>query len=60
MICNYCVSGGELNKANQFKRAANMHNKCKGDCCCQHKTGPGSGKRALEYAEPMRTQYPLE
>lgn len=60
MICHYCTSGGELNKLNQFKRAKNMHNKCKGDCNCQHKTGPEYGKRAKEFAEPMRTQYPLE
>jgi len=60
MICNYCLSGGELNKLNQLKRATNMHKKCKGDCCCQHKTGPATADRAKATLEPMRTQYPLE
>lgn len=60
MICELCKSGGELNKIGQFKRANNMHKKCKGDCGCQHKTGPGTGSKDKVLMEPLRTQYPLE
>jgi hypothetical protein len=60
MICQICKSGGELNRIGQFKRATNMHKKCKGDCGCQHQTGPGTGSQAKVLAEPLRTQYPLE
>lgn len=60
MICELCKSGGELNRIGQFKRAANMHKKCKEDCGCQHKTGPGTGSNDKVLAEPLRTQFPLE
>lgn len=60
MICELCKSGGELNRIGQFKRAANMHKKCKEGCNCQHKTGPEVGSNGKVLAEPLRTQYPLE
>ena len=60
MICDYCKKGGTENTKRHFKLASNYHRKCKGDCGCQHKTGPGVGSLAMAMAEPMRTQYPLE
>jgi hypothetical protein len=60
MICEHCKKGGEENTKRHFKLAYKHHCKCKGDCGCQHQTGPGVGSLAKEMAEPMRTQFPLE
>ena len=60
MICDHCKKGGTENTKRHFKQADNYHRKCKGDCGCQHQTGPGVGSLAKEMAEPMRTQFPLE
>jgi hypothetical protein len=60
VICNHCIKGGSENVKRHFKVADRYHSKCKGDCGCQHKTGPEVGSLAFALAEPMRTQYPLE
>jgi len=58
MICYYCLRGGEENTLGHYKRAANCHLKCEGDCPCQHKTGPGHIRRAGEKIEIVQTQSP--
>lgn len=60
MICDYCRKGGAENIKRHYKLADRYHLKCKGDCGCQHQTGPGVGSLGKLLAEPMRTQYPLE
>lgn len=60
MICESCKQGGIENLELHFKMAEEYHSNCKGDCGCQHQTGPGSGSLGKSMAEPMRTQFPLE
>ncbi len=58
MICYDCVKGGEENVLNHLKRAENHHNKCEGDCGCQHKVGTGWTKRADTKVPLMQIQSP--
>ena len=41
MICNECQTAGDFNINGKYVLAENFHKNCKGDCACQHKTGPG-------------------
>ncbi len=50
MICDNCTKAGEENSLNHLKRAAHWHEKC-GGCECQHKTGPGFVRQAVEQAQ---------
>ena len=59
-MCADCKVAGEFNLRGQYDKAEEMHGYCKGDCACQHKTGPEAGSLAFVMAEPMRTQFPLE
>ena len=58
MICEDCMTAGGFNSAAEYKKAENFHDKCKGDCACQHKTGPGWYVKAGEKPTLMQTQSP--
>ena len=58
MICNPCTAGGVANSAGSYDSATLLHNQCKGDCTCLHKTGRGFVKHPGEKVPPMRTQSP--
>jgi len=58
MICEDCMTAGGFNSATEYKKAENFHDKCKGDCACQHKTGPGWYVKAGAKPTLMQTQSP--
>lgn len=58
MICEDCMAAGGFNSATEYKKAENFHDKCKGDCACQHKTGPGWYVKAGAKPTLMQTQSP--
>ena len=58
MICQDCKSAGELNSGGNYGMAASYHKHCKGDCGCQHKTGPGWFVRRGVKTPLMQTQSP--
>ena len=58
MICVSCTAGGVANSSGSYDSATLLHNQCKGDCTCRHKTGPGYVKHQGEKVPPMQTQSP--
>lgn len=58
MICSDCKVGGDFNSYGNYDKAEELHDLCKGDCPCQHKTGPGWYAKAGQKPAPMRTQSP--
>lgn len=58
MICESCRFGATFNVKEDYKAAAKFHKKCKGDCGCQHKTGPGWFVKRGVKVPPMQTQSP--
>jgi hypothetical protein len=58
MMCSDCKVAGEFNSRGQYDKAEEMHGYCKGDCACQHKTGPGWCVRKGQKATLMQTQSP--
>ena len=58
MICNPCIAGGVAQSAGSYDSALLLHQQCKGDCPCQHKTGAGLVVHRGEKVPPMRTQSP--
>jgi hypothetical protein len=58
MICLSCRSAGQENLEDSYKKAKALHKKCKGDCSCQHKTGPGWTKREGTKVPLMQIQSP--
>jgi hypothetical protein len=41
MICESCQVGADFNSRGNYDKSAELHNYCKGDCCCQHRTDSG-------------------
>ena len=58
MICESCLWAGHKNSLGQINLAVELHQSCKGDCACQHKTGPGWFIKAGQKPKPMQTQSP--
>jgi hypothetical protein len=58
MICDNCKWGGHNNTLGNTGLAKEMHENCKGDCGCQHKTGPGWFVRRGVKPPTMQTQSP--
>lgn len=58
MICFSCRSAGQENLKDNYVRSEVLHKECKGDCACQHKTGPGWVKREGSKVPLMQTQSP--
>lgn len=58
MICLDCKAGGDYNALGNYDKAEELHEFCKGDCTCLHKTGPGWAVKAGEKATQMRVQSP--
>ena len=58
MICNLCAVAGEYNTKAKYALAKAQHEECKGDCGCQHKTGPGWFVKANAKAPLMQVQSP--
>jgi len=40
MICSSCCWAGHHNTIGKTDLAKEFHEKCEGDCGCQHRTGP--------------------
>ena len=58
MICLDCKVGGDFNSLGNYDKAEELHDLCKGDCPCHHKTGPGWVVKVGEKAPQMRVQSP--
>ena len=58
MICDNCKWGGHHNTIGKTDLAKEMHEKCKGDCGCQHLTGPGWFVRKGQKPTPIQVQSP--
>ena len=58
MICVECSAAGVANSVGSFDSAVKLHNECKGDCPCRHKTGRGYVKQQGEKVPMMQTQSP--
>ena len=58
MICTQCSAAGVANSVGSFDSADLLHQQCKGDCPCRHKTGREYVKRQGEREPLMRTQSP--
>ena len=58
MICDDCSVGGDFNSQGKYEKSEELHGFCKGDCGCQHKTGPGWYVRRGVKAPLMQTQSP--
>lgn len=58
MICLPCQKAAYQNSLHNLDKAQKLHTECKGDCGCQHRTGPGWYARAGEKVPAMRTQSP--
>jgi hypothetical protein len=58
MICHDCMLAATYNSNEKYALAGTFHDKCEGDCGCQHKTGPGWFVRRGEKPKPMQTQSP--
>ena len=57
MICSDCQLAATFNPVDE-EAAKEMHEKCEGDCGCQHKTGPGWFVRRNEKAPLIQVQSP--
>ena len=57
MICVDCRLAGSFNSVD-VAAAKVMHEKCEGDCGCQHKAGPGWFVKRGVKVPPMQTQSP--
>ncbi len=49
---------GDFNINHKYALAESFHKNCKGDCACQHKTGPGWYVKAGAKPTLMQTQSP--
>lgn len=58
MICLDCKAGGDYNALGNYDKAEELHEFCKGDCGCHHKTGAGWYVKAGEKVTQMRVQSP--
>ena len=58
MICNDCKAGGDYNALGNYDKAEELHEYCKGDCGCLHKTGLGWFVKANAKAPLMQVQSP--
>lgn len=58
MICIDCRVAGDFNTAGNYDKAEELHDFCKGDCPCHHKTGHGWVVRRGEKVPPIRVQSP--
>lgn len=58
MICPNCKWGGHHNTIGKTDLAIEFHERCEGDCGCQHKTGPGWFVRRGAKTPLMQTQSP--
>ncbi len=58
MICADCQVGGDFNAKGNYDKAEELHGYCKGNCGCQHKTGPGWYVKANAKAPLMQVQSP--
>jgi hypothetical protein len=58
VICLDCKAGGDYNALGNYDKAEELHEFCKGDCTCLHRTGPGWYVKVGEKATPMRVQSP--
>ena len=58
MICDPCGWAGFNNSVGKIDLAIDMHKNCKGDCGCQHKTGPGWYVKRNAKAPLMQVQSP--
>jgi hypothetical protein len=58
MICTDCKVGGDFNSYSNYDKAEELHDLCKGDCSCQHKTGPGWYVKQGAKPTLMQTQSP--
>jgi hypothetical protein len=58
MICTDCSVAGDFNTKGNYDKAEELHEYCKGDCGCHHKTGPGWYVKAGEKPKPIQTQSP--
>ncbi len=58
MICSSCKWAGHHNTIGKTDLAKDFHDRCEGDCGCQHKIGPGWVVRKGDKIPPMQTQSP--
>ena len=58
MICSDCQVGGDFNAKGNYDKAEELHQYCKGDCGCHHKTGPGWYVKVGEKPKPVQSQSP--
>ena len=58
MICDSCSWAGHHNTIGKTDLAKEFHEKCKGDCGCHHKTGPGWYVKPNAKAPLMQVQSP--
>ena len=58
MICTDCTVAATFNSNGNYDKAEELHEYCKGDCGCQHKTGPGWFVKRNEKAPLIQVQSP--
>jgi hypothetical protein len=58
MICTDCKVGATFNEQGNYDKSEELHDLCRGDCGCQHRTGPGWFVKANGKATLMQTQSP--
>ena len=58
MICSDCVVAATFNSNGNYDKAEELHDYCKGDCGCLHKTGAGWFIKAGEKPKAVQTQSP--
>lgn len=58
MICEQCRWAGHHNTIGKVDMAKEFHDQCKGDCTCQHLTGPGWFIKVGQKPSQMRVQSP--
>ncbi len=58
MICTDCTVAATFNSNGNYDKSDELHGYCKGDCGCQHKTGPGWFVKRGSKVPPMQTQSP--
>ncbi len=58
MICSSCKWAGHHNTIGKTDLAKEFHDRCEGDCGCQHKIGLGWVVRKGDKIPPMQTQSP--
>lgn len=58
MICSDCQVGGDFNAKGNYDKAEELHEYCKGDCGCLHKTGAGWYVKVGQKPTLIQTQSP--